>query len=283
MKPLLKDLSLNEKFLRNGFLKMPVFSVETIQEIAELYEQTRLEHEEVGKTQLFHSTQDSANYELSDFIDKTAKEILTPWIEEKFQNFKILMANFILKEPGDESVLEPHQDWNFVDEKEFISFNIWTPIMETNRNNGSLRFLPESHQIMDTIRPNYNYPWAYDDVKELIKENLVEVPTKLGESVLLNHGVIHASWPNKSENTRVALVICLVPDEATLKHYYCDDGETISEYNLNLETLKGLRYQAKPGEELLEKCFKYEFPRMTKAEMEKWIEKKRTQEKRTIS
>jgi ectoine hydroxylase-related dioxygenase (phytanoyl-CoA dioxygenase family) len=271
MNKFLQNIKQDQQLKKDGFLKVSFLPPDCIAQIKALYEETRLEHEKIGKLQAFHATQDCANVELTKYVDKRAKEILTPFIEKNFVNYTIIMANFILKSPGEASSLTPHQDWTFVDESKYATYGFWTPIEDTSAENGNLQFLPESHKIEKTLRVNYNYPCAFSEVLDLAKENLVEVFTKKGESVILNHAVLHGSRPNLSSGTRVALTLGLTQKDAQLYHYYCEDGKTVHRYKINLEILEGLKYQVKPSDEFLDGVFKFDFPVISKAKFLDWL------------
>ena len=265
MNQLLQNSILDEKLKNEGFLKVSFLPLELIEQIKLLYDETREEHERIGKIQAFHATQDCANRELTKYVDKRAKEILTPFIEKNFTNHKIIMANFILKTPGEDSRLTPHQDWTFVDESKYATYGFWTPIEDTSVENGNLQFLLGSHKIEQTLRVNYKYPCAFSEVMDLVQDNLVDVPTQKGESVILNHSVLHGSRPNLSNKTRVALTLGLTYKDAQLYHYFCEDGKTVYRYKINLEILEGLKYQVRPSEEFLDGVFKFDFPVVSKA------------------
>jgi ectoine hydroxylase-related dioxygenase (phytanoyl-CoA dioxygenase family) len=184
------------------------------------------------------------------------------------------MANFILKEPGKDSVLNPHQDWTFVDESKYFTFGFWTPIENTNIENGCLRILKGSHDIKQTLRVNFNFPCAFSDIKEISEKHLEDVETKKGETILLNHSVYHGSWPNMSKNTRVALSIGITHKDAQLYHHFCEDGKTVYRYKINREILEKLKYGVRPESKYLDAVFNVNFPIIRKDEFHMWLKNK---------
>ena len=272
MEQILKNEDLNHQLDKNGFLKVSFLPLEAIHAIQSLYLETIEAHERIGKVQAFHATQDCANLELSRYVDKRAKEILSPYVAQHFTNYRIIMANFILKSPGEASRLSPHQDWTFVDESKYATFGFWTPVEDTNKENGNLQFLPGSHRLERTLRVNYNYPCAFSEVLDLAKEHMIDVCTKKGDSVILNHSVLHASHPNMSGQTRVALSLGITHKNAQLYHYYSDDGRTVYRYKINLEVLQGLKYMVKPSDEFLDEVFTFKFPIVSKTRLQHWLD-----------
>ncbi len=268
---ILRDSSLDKQFKQDGFLRLPLFQQGQIDALRLLYESTRLAHETVAKTNPFHSTQDTFDSELIRHVDQEAKRILMPTVSAHFEYYKVLTANFLVKEIGPNSVLHPHQDWNFVDENEFFSFNIWIPLESTERSNGCLRFLAGSHKIVPTIRANDNYVWAFQSIKDYLNELLVDVPTKEGECVLLNHSVIHGSWPNMGTQPRVALVLGMCPAEAPLRHFVSKDGKTVQEFGITPELIVNLRKGENPEGAPLLNSYAFEFPSVSIESFQKWM------------
>lgn len=268
---ILRDRALDSRFKRDGYLKLPIIDRASLEALRNLYALTRQAHEAVATSNPFHSTQDTFNGDLIAYVDQEAKRVLMPLVMEHFHNYKVLTANFLVKEPGPDSVLHPHQDWSFVDETEFFSFNIWIPLEPTERANGCLRFLPGSHRIVPTIRANDKYTWAFQGVIDSVEQHLLDVPTDEGDCVLLNHSVIHGSWPNLGSQPRVALVLGMCPANASLRHYVSNNGKTVRVFGILPEHIVNLRRGEPPiGAELLE-TYDYDFPQVDEAGFRAWL------------
>ena len=250
---------------------MDFASVETINKLKCLYETYRKEHEMGAKVSLFHSTQDSQNAELAKKIDKEIRLILGHTLAENFKDYKIVLGAFLVKEPGSGSIVPPHQDWNWTDEQKYFSCNVWIPLSDTGRINGGLRVVPSSHRIIPTIRPNYNYTWAFEDVVQSIEAHLIDVDTQVGECVLIDHSVIHASYANLASTSRVAAIVTIVPKEANLYHFFCEDGQTVEKYPVETEDIYHMRYKVKPEYLTSDVSFDYDFPRVNETVFQEWI------------
>jgi len=268
---IIKDEVLNHRFRNNGFLKLRIFDDSVISKLAEVYEKYRTEHEKVAGTNPFHATQDSQNPQMAMDVDRDIKGILAPEVEKHFQNYKFLIGAFLVKEPGEKSVHHLHQDWNFTDESKFFSFNIWVPLVPTNRQNGCLRFLPGSHKIVPTIRPNYEFPFAFKEVEPMIEDFLEDVPTALAECILLDHSVLHSSLPNLSGNPRVVAILTVVPKEAEIVHYFCENGHTLEKYKIEVEDIYYMRRGSRPEKGILLVKTEFNFPVVSKEVFTKWL------------
>jgi len=257
-----KDEKLQREFDANGFVKFRMFSVEQVMRLRDFYFQTQAAHETVIEQRKFHATNDTDNAQLIATADKFIKEVMFEEVDKHFVNYKTIAANYLVKQPGDQSELGPHQDLRFVDEEKFYSFNIWVATEPTDQTNGGLRFLKGSHQFFETIRPLPSYPWKYRDVTDLVTQNFTDIQTDVGDCVVLNHACIHASYPNLTSNIRVAAILAMIPEQAKIVHYFLPDGNEaneVEEYAMTLEDFVNLKGGQRPQQAPLVRKFKYNF------------------------
>lgn len=258
-------------FLQNGYLKFPFIGPQKLQAIQELYHTYAAAHAAVGHQMFFHASQDSLTHEQAREIDRQVWHLLQEDIDAHFENYRPLIASFLVKEPGQKTYLNPHQDWNFTDEEKYYSFNIWIPLQPISRENGSLLFLPGSHQIIPTLRPNHRFEWAFSEAATTIEKNFTEITTAPGECVLINHAVIHASHPNLTTQPRVALVVGLVPRPANIYHFYSSNAQEVDMYYLQRDDLYTLKSGTPPHPHKKVTGGPYLFPKATAATIEQWL------------
>lgn len=269
--PVFKDINLHTLFRQQGYIRLPLFTEEQIGKLSTIYNTYREAHRLADSTRYFHATQDTGNSQLAREVDQAIKQVMLPVVQAHFCNYKVLIGAFLIKEPGQGSVHHLHQDWNFAQEPEHYSFNIWLPLQPTNRQNGCLRFLPGSHRIVPTIRPNFNFPWAFAGLESDIEPYLKEEPTTIGECICLDHSVIHSSWPNNTNEQRVVAILTLIPEVSDIKHYYCEDGQTIEEYTIQVDDIYTMRYGQRPVSGILVQKGRYNFPKIDKQQFADWI------------
>jgi ectoine hydroxylase-related dioxygenase (phytanoyl-CoA dioxygenase family) len=268
---MLKNKQHQTLFQQNGFLKFPFLSPEKVQAIQQLYNSHAAAHAAVGNQMFFHASQDSLTRQQAKAIDEAAWEILRDDVNAHFEDYRLLIASFLVKEPGEKTYLQPHQDWNFTDEDKHYSFNIWIPLQPINRQTGSLLFLPGSHRIIPTLRPNHKFEWPFLDATPVIEKNFEEVTTQPGECVLINHGVIHASYPNVTSAPRVALVIGLIPKQANIYHFYSNDAKQVDMYYLQREDLYDIKSEVAPPPHKRVTGGHYLFPKANSTTVERWL------------
>lgn len=256
------DEKLQREFDENGFVKFRMFSQDQIERLSDFYFRTKQAHETVIEQRKFHATNDTDNAQLISDADRFIKSVMFEEVDKHFFNYKTIAANYLIKQPGDQSELGPHQDLRFVDEERYYSFNIWVATEPTSQANGGLRFLKGSHLFFETIRPLPTYPWKYRDVTDIINENFIDIQTEVGECVVLNHACIHASYPNLTKHARVSAILAMIPQQAKILHYFLPDGNeanAVEEYAMSLEDFVNLKGGQRPQKATLIRKFMYDF------------------------
>lgn len=269
-----RDEKLQKEFDENGFVKFRMFSPEQMARLHNFYMDTQDAHETVADKRKFHSTNDTDNSELIFDADSIIKQVMFEEMDKHFCGYKTIEASYLLKQPDLGSELPPHQDLRFVDEEKFYSFNIWVATEPTNKQNGCLRFLKGSHRLHNTIRTFPSYPWKYRDLTPLIPSYMTDVPTEVGDCIVLNHACIHASYPNLSGKTRIAAILAMIPEEAEIYHYFLPDGNPdnpVEEYTMDPKDFIHLKEGERPQSAKLIQTFSYDFSAMDKADFLAWI------------
>jgi hypothetical protein len=270
-----RDENLQNEFDKNGFVKFKMFSAEQIGRLRNFYLETQAQHETVTDKKKFHATNDTDNAELIASADAFIKAVMFEEIDKHFCNYTTIGASYLIKQPVEASELGPHQDLRFVDEEKFYSFNIWVATEPTNKTNGCLRFLKGSHRIHDTVRPLPMYPWRYESVASIIPTYFTDVPTEIGECIILNHACIHASYPNLSGHTRIAAIVAMMPEGADIIHYFLPEGDPknkVEKYLMTMNDFIHLKGGQRPEHAQLIDTFAYDFSSIEVKAFQTWID-----------
>jgi ectoine hydroxylase-related dioxygenase (phytanoyl-CoA dioxygenase family) len=259
---ILKNEALQNEFDENGFVKFRLFNEAQMKRIHQFYIDTQTEHETIAETKKFHATNETSNAELIAKSDQFIKSVMLEEIDKYFFNYKIIAANYLIKQSDQASELGPHQDLRFVDEQAFYSFNIWVATEATNKQNGCLRFVKGSHLWCETVRALPSYPWKYRNVYNELADYFTDIETEVGDCVILNHACIHSSYPNLSNKIRVAAIMAMIPDAADIRHYFLPNGNPeneVEEYTMTLQDFITLKVGHRPESAPLVRTFKYDF------------------------
>lgn len=233
MRNIFKNEQLQQHFEEKGYVLVPMLDLDEVENLREYYTNQEFDNKvEAG----FHISLDNQNEDLVKKVGEKIKEVLVPKTMELLDDCKIFTASYVIKEPGLQNIVPPHQDWTFVDEKEYCSATVWTALVDVTEKNGALGVIPGSHTIFNHKRsspsPQSKSPLA-DHIFTLFP--FVEViEMKAGESLIFDNRLIHASPPNLSEQARIAVGIGITQSEAELKHFYQNpQSGKLQEYNVD--------------------------------------------------
>lgn len=160
---------------------------------------------------------------VDDLIVQTLKEKAT----DLFFDYIPFFGDLLVKQPSLNKNFPIHQDWTFVDEETFASAYIWCPLQDVNYLNGNLQVVEKSHKFLDKIR-GANIVVSYEEIKDKIANKyLKSIKLKAGQAIIFNQALLHASPPNRSLKTRIAMGLLMLPIEAKVFHYYYDVEEAV--------------------------------------------------------
>jgi hypothetical protein len=224
---MLKSNQLQKELDQKGFTKFQLFDNKEINAIKNFYESIKLKHN-IEEGRLFHTTMNTNNHLLIDEVHNFLMPFFETKLKNHVENLNFTLAGFLVKGSGKNSAVTIHQDWNYVDESKFSSYSFWLTLEDTNIFNGCMQFVPGSHKFFPSLRVSPNIPDYFHHFKEKAANYLVDVPSKAGECVMFNQGIIHASRRNYSKKSRVACILGSYPKDADLLHYYLPKGASLS-------------------------------------------------------
>lgn len=248
MKNFFKDPAQQAFYEQNGYVKVQLLDEA---DLAALWDTYKLMPPPTVPARGFHTSLFFQQMEFRKKAHDVISSILWKRVEPIMHECRKIFGSFVVKEPGESSIVNVHQDWTFVDEdKGYRSFNVWCPMMETNETNGNLYVLPGSHRLpaMPRVSPSSYYPYGTEQCWDYIKNNSIVLPTKAGEAIIYDQVLIHYSPPNLSDKTRVVAGMLVIPEEAPLvlltakrdsfeyKKYYVKDDFYFGYDYVNLPT-----------------------------------------------
>lgn len=215
-----------ESFEKLGYIIIPGFLNNT--EIDYLKSQYLNQDNDLGKG--FHASMHSKNIEYRRKVSSIISEIFTPKAHQYLLNYRPLVSNFTVKEPGKESFFDFHLDWNMVDETVCRSITIWTPLQDTNKENGYLWILESSNTLGNSYRCGPGLILYFETKQELKKRKFKKkaLSMKAGDAIIYDHKLFHGSPPNLSKTTRIAINQAMCPADFPSLHYIADSQGNIT-------------------------------------------------------
>ena len=204
-----------EVFDRDGILKIPFLDQGQIAAIEDLYYSLTADRE--GRN--FHSTMFIKDTGYRKEVDLRLREIVTSSIDNLFEQYRLLFANFIVKESGDDTFVGIHQDWNFTS-PDIRSINIWIPLVDINGETGLFRALKGSHHTFKNLRYTPYEDDRYRHVEHYILQHSSAYSVRAGEALIYDGALIHFSDANVSPIARIAIGMSFIPSQAPNLHYY---------------------------------------------------------------
>jgi len=226
---ILSDTQLDRKLLEEGYVVVPFLTADEVQSLKEYYYASHPRQLD-GMYATAHVSDISLRMRMNDFI----KKIFARSIDEMFVNCNPLGGSFIAKGKGQKGTLEPHQDWNIVDEEQYRSFNIWVPLVNLNEQNGAIMIIPKSHAWLKNYR-SANIHSAFSKVNDTVWKMLQPLYMKAGEALIYDHRLVHASGENHSDEIRLAAVYGIIPQGAHMFYYHKADENTVEVFESNPE------------------------------------------------
>jgi len=262
---ILLDEQLDKRLLEDGYVVIPFLSTDEVSSLVNFYYEHHTKEQD-GIYATAHVPDISFRMKMNEEI----KKVFARAIQKAFSNCNSLGGSFIAKGKGSKGTLQPHQDWNIVDEEKFRSFNIWVPLVDLNDNNGVIKVLSKSHTWLKSYR-SANISSAYEKANDLLWQKMISLYMKKGEALIYDHRLLHASGENSSNEIRLAAVYGIIPQDAEMLYYHKADENTVEVFESNPEFfLYGNIFEGPKGLKSREKI-NYNFQEITDTRLQQLI------------
>lgn len=229
----LRDPALQRRFETDGFVVVDLLGADAVDEISRRYasmdhaRRDRYEWVDGFSTSIYDSRPDY-RAQVLDVMD----DVIAPALERVLDDYRIMWANFLVKEPGADPV-PAHVDWTFLDETRFSSVTVWSPLLDIDEHNGALGVVTGSHRRIDFLRAA-NIP-SFERCESAVAD-MSERPVLAlapGQAVIMDNRTVHFSTPNAASRPRVAVGCVAGPAEADLHHYWQDDRDRLLRFTID--------------------------------------------------
>tara|TARA_B110000908_G_C10225173_1_gene437546 strand:+ start:1034 stop:1933 length:900 start_codon:yes stop_codon:yes gene_type:complete len=281
MQKVFQDDKLQEEFEENGYVIVPYYNAEEVAYLSKLYRDLHPKDEEGFFPSTFSKDK---NYRIC--ADEEIRNIGNRSMQKYLCDYKTVCGSFIVKSPGENSLMDVHQDMTLVDETKYTGINIWCPLLDLTKDNGLLFALPKSHRLYPTFRGS-SVPNIYEAVYDEIKELSTPLYLKAGEAVIFDQSIIHWSLPNLSDEIRPVTNTYFTHKEATFRICYYDKEKEPNKVEVFAQDDTFMTNFEQFGENIFDRpkigkslgFFDYDFPKLTIAELEIHYGKLKTEEK----
>ena len=220
MRTIFKNSAHQEQYSRDGFIRYPLLNSQEVADLLAVYKQLNSGLE--GNK--FYTSHTSGDVAYKTKVDQAIKEVLVPKLGDIFEDYKPVFAFYLVKSQGSET-LDLHLDWQFVDERKHVGFNMWCPLVDVKKENGAIFAIPGSHNHIKILR-GYNTPnpmWYVDG--KLDDKQIVTLPLSAGEALIFDLRLVHGAWPNTLPEQRIAVGMVAIPQEAETLHFWTEKEE----------------------------------------------------------
>lgn len=240
MKNIFKNVELQKEFEINGYVILPILNLKEVEILNSFFFEINL-----SGSNTFFSSIFSSDSNLKKKTDEGIKQVIAEKIDNVLNNYKLVVANFVVKFPGENSIVHPHQDWSFVDEDLYTSLNFWIPLTQTDINSGSLHVYPGSHKWPKTYRGT-NIELALDRIFSVLTKQMLELKVPIGNAVVYDHRLIHGSPSNMSKKPRIAAAVTVIPQIAELIHFEKKNDE-LRKFSIDTDFFYDYTYVSQHG------------------------------------
>jgi len=154
-------------------------------------------------------------------IDTVVRAAVEPALGRLVPDRRLAFGNVVVKPPaGASSAVPLHLDWSFVDEPDERSSGLWCPLADVSVESGGLELVAGSHRL-GHARRGAGAPFPYPHLETALRARFLQpMALRAGQAVVFDHGVVHASPPNRTGRDRVAVAGVLVRRDAGLRYHH---------------------------------------------------------------
>ena len=235
MQPLFSNEIHQQEFEKNGYLQQPVLDEHDILELKDfLYSSGIKKETDFG----FYVGMDHENKELVAKMMEKISAIALPKVQHLLKDYQLITASFVLKDSNPIGVVPPHQDWTFVeDEVQHCSVTCWIPLQDVDMQNGCIGVIKGSNKFFNSVRPSPSPQVPSPLAKHMfgIFPYLQLLEMKAGEALFFDNRTFHASPPNITNESRLAIGLSFTQKNAQLRHYYLKPNtkDTLLKYEID--------------------------------------------------
>lgn len=222
--PVLLNTEANTLLDEQGYVVFPFLDKPLVAALTEFYYKAQK-----NEPERFFASTHSPDFEFRKHCSTFIKNTVAPVFAQHFTHCRLLGGAFVAKPGQGKGILQPHRDWNLVDETMHRSYNLWIPLVDVNETNGAVFVLPASHHQNAGYR-GPGFAAQFSKVENLLWQHMKPLNMKAGDALFYDHALIHGSPPNHSNMLRLGIVAGVLPQNAQMQ-LYCHANNAVTVYN----------------------------------------------------
>ncbi|MCU1368923.1 MAG: Protein involved in biosynthesis of mitomycin antibiotics/polyketide fumonisin [Ilumatobacteraceae bacterium] len=222
------DDELEQRFLRDGYVVIDFADPATIDALLRAYEDL-----DSGIEEGYYPSLMSPDLDYKAKTHAQVRDLVWPHLTQVIEGYEPLLGVFMVKHPGPDTEVPPHQDWIVADESLRPTMNVWMPLAEITPEMGQMRVLPGSHRWLEGLRGSPSFPTQWEGVYQQVRDDLMEpVDIKVGQAMVYDIRVLHGTPANVSDQTRVVTSLYAIPENTAPIHYYRSPEGVVEGYEV---------------------------------------------------
>jgi len=222
---------IEENFVRDGFVTMPLLNDLEVAALLDLY-QNYYKEPMTGLQPLLRS----GSIEQNIAIHQKIGDLVMPALNRHFKAFSFNANHFIAKGANDPNEFRLHQDWNVIDEHKYLAAHVWIALQDINEQNGGLFIIKGSHKFFDNYRSG-SCGITFISTTKKVNQYVTKFTLKAGEAIAYQQALFHGSYPNLSNIDRLACLSSIRSANAPMSYFHRISDEYIEEYYISPEFL----------------------------------------------
>lgn len=209
---------MKQKLQQEGYAVVSFLDTNAVDQLRTYYHEHAAANVTQGRyTSLEHETPEKRREAHSSIV-----EIISPFVSRVFQDYKIPIAQFFVKQSHSAGDIDYHTDTSLLINQHIESnYAIWIPLQSVNEQNGALQMVPGSHLWYSGIMAGH---WPFSAYTQALAKLAVTINCVAGEAIIFDTRIIHSSTFNTTSNQRVAVVVRLVHEASQLYSFNYQPG-----------------------------------------------------------
>jgi len=229
IRPVFRSPELERAFRRDGYVVVPFAPADALRTLLDAYDR-----HDAGIATGYYASMHSRDLDYKRRVDREIRGAFWPYLERHLVDHEPNLGAFMIKHPGENSAVPPHQDWIVTDEPEIGGINCWFPVTPVDDVVGRMSVLAGSHRYLEGLRGSPAFPTQIGPISEIVAaEFLTPVDVAVGEAIIYDNRLLHGTPPNRSEDVRVVSYMSAIPAGSDRVHYHIDDEGTVRGYRVD--------------------------------------------------